>query len=213
MPKLHFQVRTWEDGTYGFARYRIWDAKPRDSFSHDPVLEIRFQRTISDTEPHWYGVSLTPGRTNTLEGLELAVRLARRIDKALAKAGHYYIHFETNPSQVLDALELLRAVQVVYDARTSHHEPLASIMPDYIGTWRDDWRAMGKPNCMGSCLAGDEREAKRLIGADLGQGAVGGYNAEELREYLPRWLAAGSPVIRLDREMPDVRPAREIIAL
>ncbi len=88
-------------------------------------------------------------------------------------------------------LKKMKAVQAVYDDRTSRVTPIDKVLPENVHAWRDDWETMEQSCCTLSATAKDEVEARALMILQAKAGDAGD------AEYLTKWLAAGQPVKRI----------------
>ena len=193
-----------QDQAYHHGRIELWAHDVRGQFITDTHLSLRWQRGGTPA-PGWYGFKVELEHCRSLGDLERSVKLARRVLRSKSEE-----LWDRSPQSILDNLDRLRAVQVVYDSRPSRYVGLADILGPEHHAYRDDWRTMGKDGCTGAAVAKCEADA---------QAEIAGYLAKHDAVYLALWVGAGMPVVDLTKEgfsgasVPESTCARELFAV
>lgn len=166
-------------------RIELWANDVRDHYVTDTHLSMTWQAGGVD-DVGWYGFRIELEHCRSLGDLERSVKLARRV---LRTKGEEL--WDRTPQSILDNLDRLRAVQVVYDSRPSRYVGLADVLGPEYHAYRDDWHSMGKESCSGAAVAKCVADAQATIaGALVHHDAV----------YLALWVGAGMPVIDLTKD-------------
>lgn len=148
----------------------------------------------------WYGFHIQLDSCNSLEDLEAATRLARRVLKAPEQRRR-----EWSPEEILERLDALKAVHVVYDCRVNRCVPASEVASPELRAWFDDHIALGNKFCTVSILAATREQAQTLIVQEL---FSCGYE-----KILVAFIQAGKPVKMRDDHAPDTTPAQQLIQL
>lgn len=202
--RITFRAFVSPDGEYHRGRIELWAHDVRGQFINDTHLSLTWQAGGADTVG-WYGFKVELEHCRSLGDLERSVKLARRV---LRTKGEEL--WDRTPQSILDNLDRLRAVQVVYDSRPSRYVALADVLSPDFHAYRDDWHSMGRPNCTGAAVADCVSDAQAKIAENL---------ARQDRDYLALWVSGGMPVIDLTSEgeswarVPDSTCARERFAV
>lgn len=186
-------------------RIELWAHDVRDQFIADTHLSMTWQAGGVEGVTTWYGFKIELEHCRSLRDLERSVKLARRVLRS--KGEEFY---NPSPHAILDNLDRLRAVQVVYDSRPSRYVGLADVLGPEYHAYRDDWHSMGKESCSGAAVAKCVADAQaKIAGALVHHDAV----------YLALWVGAGMPVIDLTKDgfsgagVPVSTCARELFAV
>lgn len=169
------------------------------------VLTLRWQRTIAEPDRDWYGFSIALD-TRDYDDLDHVHAIARKLrGREVLPLGQY-----TNPKDVLERLQQLKATECAYDAREGEWVELSKIAPPDHKAWRDDWKACGRSGAHVGCLAANEADAKRGIMAEFARVCTRAYGDNDAKVFA-QWLEAGQPVISLSGSTsyhgpPDVTP-------
>ena len=148
----------------------------------------------------WYGFHIVLEACNSLEDLETATQLARRVLKDPERRWR-----DWSPEEILERLDTLKAVFVVYDCRVNDLVPASEVAPPELKAWFDDYSALGNQFCTVSALATTREQAQTLIMQEL---FSGGYDG-----ILASFIQAGKPVRVRDDRAPDTTPPPQLIQL
>lgn len=213
--KLFFDSHLRNDGQYSILTVHVFLAEPGtyDMRNSRPEQQVTFswQMTNKEHTDGWYAFTMQV-ETRDLEMFNRCTKVVRKI------AGKNALSlYQTTPSELLDRLTALRAVECVYDGRMGEYVALDDVLPADYSSWRDDYTALGRSSCMADCLARNEMEAKALILKYFTDKIQNVWNPDTYAKLLTEYIAAGQPVIQLGAGItrsygpPDVTPLSERI--
>lgn len=147
----------------------------------------------------WYGFHIKVGNCSSLEELEEATRLARRLLR-----GQDSPRREWSPREIVAQLEArLKARRAVYDRRVSGFVAIEELAPPEVNCWIDDYRAMSRQSCQVGVLAIRQEEAQTKM---LTEALRLGYE-----EWLAQFIQAGKPVMIRDQGAPEVEELESLL--
>ena len=193
--RLVYRASRGQDGKYEHCYLEI---KSLDENGYDSDV-CQFSWQTDNEKGHWvpwYGCSV---EVKAQSGSEFAFRV-KQVNR-IVKNG---FAFGTLPSTILDYLDRVKAVQVIYDSRVyPHWVEIDKIMGEDIHQWGEDYRILGHRNLLADCLAKTQEEAQGLILAKL---------AADYPDKVEAFKRAGMPVFILNEGHKNKKPlpAREM---
>lgn len=170
--------------------------------SNTPTLVLEWQTDEGKAEYGWYGLHIGVEHVNSLERWNQINRIVRR----LLKEESGYNSKDWTPEEILDRLEAMKAVQVVYDSRLHEYVAIDQVPEAWLKCWLDDYKLLGRPHgCMVNVLAPNEADAKGAVKAKLFE--------KGCHDYLADFIKAGEPVLATNDTAPSTTTARELIEL
>lgn len=180
-----------DNHNYGIATLEI---EILDRNASHPLCSFHWQANTEQDRPRvWYAFRFSLERRH-LEGLKESAALVRRIMRGCGN--------EPDPDVVIRKMERLGFPQVVYDSREKDLVAVSEVKPSEYRLCLDV--TPGETHCHVSCLARNNREAKKLLCLRF---AEGNYDA-----LLVRWIEGGKQIRWADSKPPDTTGWEEILA-
>lgn len=201
-------INVMDNGQYHILTVDVYDdpnyKKEWDHNNRGPYYKQALSFNWQGSEGHddWYAFRINPNRNESLEQIEVELKLLRRIYRGLEK------HHRFDPWGIEARLIILGATQCIYDPRTSELTPLEEVINlDYPGWYADVQFIDGVDTHHGAVIAESEEEAQALVFQQ--------YAEAKQVENAEAFIKCGKPVKIMSQwgGKPDPRPLRQMAIL